>query len=587
MNTAKRELLKILLVVPLLLYAATSTTGANLKFVAIIYDVVTHNPIAGKMVNFQLENIATNQTVYQQTFTTNMNGEVITPSVLLDDSVWHSYSFSITDCQNNNVEFSDTLLATGSDTLFLFLGICHSIVPGNCVAGFTWTTDSLNAFIYSFSNTSTGNPTTFNWNFGDGTTSSLENPVKAYNSPGVYLVCLTISDTATNCQSTKCDVINITQGIVLQTTFVHQLDSFAVTPRLVNFADQSYSNITLNHYIWNFGDGTGALVANPVHQYQQSGQYQVCLISGFMGGLHDTACQQVTVPGYYNLWGQSFAGNAVMESGSVQLINPVYRQTGFRVVDEAPIGTYGFYYFAQRINHDYMLRMFPDPSDPDFYDYLPTYSGNRLYWKDADRVVLDSDVENYDISLIKRKDLAPGIGRIEGSVQLIFGEFIKDALVLLLDNADGKPVTYSFTDSAGGFVLDQLPYGTYRLLAEVPGLESTEIIIDVNPSGTIFTGQTILLSLVTSVAHPENEAIFTISPNPARDHILVTLSENPSEGYFTIFSVDGQLASRHIIKDSGTNQHQIDISNLPQGVYLLEYRSSDSRLVKRFIKSDN
>lgn len=583
MKTRKNWLLKILLIQSLLL-CSLFASGANLKFVAVVYDMVTYAPVAGKQVIFQLDNISSSQIVYQQSFTTNANGEIVPPSVTVNISAMYSYSFSMTDCNNSSVVFSDTFMVSGNDTLFLFLGICHSVAPGNCVASFTSSADSLNAFNYSFTNTSTGNPAAFSWSFGDGTASSLENPVKSYNAPGAYLVCLTISDTSANCQSTKCDVINITQGVVLQAAFSHQPDSFSTTPRLMLFSDQTYSNINLNRFIWSFGDGNGALVANPVHQYQQSGQYQVCLISGYMGGLFDTVCQQITVPDYYNLWGQSFAGNSVMESGSIQLINPVHQQSGFSVIDEASIGNFGFYYFAQRINHEYLLRTFPDANDPNHADYLPTYSGNKLFWKDAERIILDTDVENYDVSLIKKTGIPHGIGSIAGSVQLVAGEYVKDAVVLLLDAADGKPVAFVVSDSSGNYFIGQLPAGTYRLLAEVPGLVSSEIIIVIDPSNSMFTSQTILLSHLTSIEHPSMESSFIISPNPAGSYLNITMEGISGNGSFAIYSSEGKVIKEFQINTMGSNSYRIDIGNLPQGIYLLEYRSSDARVSGRFIK---
>jgi PKD repeat protein len=51
-----------------------------------------------------------------------------------------------------------------------------------------------------FTNTSI-NASIYSWNFGDGNTSSLENPVHAYTSPGIYNVKLTV------CDSVHCDSI--------------------------------------------------------------------------------------------------------------------------------------------------------------------------------------------------------------------------------------------------------------------------------------------------------------------------------------------------------------------------------------------
>ncbi len=45
-----------------------------------------------------------------------------------------------------------------------------------------------------FTDTSEGNPTSWHWDFGDGSYSTLQNPVYTYNNPGRYTVTLTVSD---------------------------------------------------------------------------------------------------------------------------------------------------------------------------------------------------------------------------------------------------------------------------------------------------------------------------------------------------------------------------------------------------------
>lgn len=84
----------------------------------------------------------------------------------------------------------------------------------NCQAGFTWTQTGPNTI--SFTNTSTGTNmnTMYNYNFGDSQFGFTANPVHTYGSPGTYMVCLVIYDSAW-CQSNFCDTVIVqnTQGI--------------------------------------------------------------------------------------------------------------------------------------------------------------------------------------------------------------------------------------------------------------------------------------------------------------------------------------------------------------------------------------
>jgi PKD domain/Bacterial pre-peptidase C-terminal domain len=45
----------------------------------------------------------------------------------------------------------------------------------------------------SFTDQSTGNPTSWSWNFGDGATSTEQNPTHTYRTPGIYTVSLTVT----------------------------------------------------------------------------------------------------------------------------------------------------------------------------------------------------------------------------------------------------------------------------------------------------------------------------------------------------------------------------------------------------------
>lgn len=47
---------------------------------------------------------------------------------------------------------------------------------------------------YNFTDTSLGSPSSWNWDFGDGTTSTLQNPSKTYTSSGTYTVRLTVTE---------------------------------------------------------------------------------------------------------------------------------------------------------------------------------------------------------------------------------------------------------------------------------------------------------------------------------------------------------------------------------------------------------
>jgi PKD repeat protein len=89
----------------------------------------------------------------------------------------------------------------GSGTSDSGSAACHGPVPPSTkpTASFTATTSGLTA---SFADTSTGSPTSWTWDFGDGATTSAQNPSHTYAQTGTYTVRLSATnaggtDTAT------------------------------------------------------------------------------------------------------------------------------------------------------------------------------------------------------------------------------------------------------------------------------------------------------------------------------------------------------------------------------------------------------
>ena len=123
-------------------------------------------------------------------------GDGSTPSLTPD----HSYS-----APGNY----DVCLSLVNITPPCFDNFCLSVtvVEYNCEPTFEYTRGDNN--LYSFSNTTTvGNVSSVLWEFGDGNTSTFNNPSYTYNAPGVYEVCLTTFDGDNACGLT-CQDINV------------------------------------------------------------------------------------------------------------------------------------------------------------------------------------------------------------------------------------------------------------------------------------------------------------------------------------------------------------------------------------------
>lgn len=143
-------------------------------------------------------------------------------------------------------------------------------------------TSSVASFTASFFDASGGSPTSWVWDFGDGGTSTQQNPSHTYTNPGNYTVCLISSNTCGS--DTTCSTI---------TVCAQPVAGFGYT---TNGMNASFTNTSTNGttYFWNFGDGINGTQQNPTHTYASTGTYTVCLIV-YNACYSDTTCIQVTI----------------------------------------------------------------------------------------------------------------------------------------------------------------------------------------------------------------------------------------------------------------------------------------------------
>jgi PKD repeat protein len=132
----------------------------------------------------------------------------------------------------------------------------------------------------AFTDTSTGSPTGWSWTFGDGGTSTLQNPSHEYTSAGTYTVALTASKAGSTSTATRTNYITVTPPAPVA-NFTSDRTSGTV-PFAVQFTDTSTGSPT--SWAWTFGDGATSTAQNPSHTYTSAGTYTVALTATNAGG---------------------------------------------------------------------------------------------------------------------------------------------------------------------------------------------------------------------------------------------------------------------------------------------------------------
>lgn len=170
---------------------------------------------------------------------------------------------------------------------------CPYILLAQPVANFSSNIVSgCSPIVVRFSDISTGSPTSWNWDLGNGTTSTLQNPSTTYINPGTYTVKLTVANAGGNNQKTVTNYITVYPSPVVN----FRGDSAAACPpkqvQFTNLTVPGSSGTTT--YTWDFGDGFTSNAANPAHTYTSVGNYSVTLIATNSQG----CTKSITKPNY-------------------------------------------------------------------------------------------------------------------------------------------------------------------------------------------------------------------------------------------------------------------------------------------------
>ncbi|MBC8045448.1 MAG: PKD domain-containing protein [Fimbriimonadaceae bacterium] len=140
--------------------------------------------------------------------------------------------------------------------------------------------------VVSFNDASANDPSSWYWIFDDDETSTEQNPVHTYAANGEYYVCLTAYNVTGS--DSKCYLVTIDGYEVTPVTDF----TYEVNDNVASFTDLSLNTPT--EWNWVFGDGASSDLQNPIHFYDDEGDYEVCLTTANGAG-ENTMCKTIQV----------------------------------------------------------------------------------------------------------------------------------------------------------------------------------------------------------------------------------------------------------------------------------------------------
>ncbi len=160
------------------------------------------------------------------------------------------------------------------------------------VANFTASvTSGCSPVSVTFTDQSTGAPKFWNWDFGNGQLSSVQNPTVSF-APGTYSITLVVrnNDGVNSITKTNLIVSNPSPNAAYTAD-----KTISCLPAVINFKDVSNANAgTLNDWFWDFGDGSTSTLQNPTHTYTTAGYFNV-----YLRVKSTTGCQSEAYNGRY------------------------------------------------------------------------------------------------------------------------------------------------------------------------------------------------------------------------------------------------------------------------------------------------
>lgn len=244
--------------------------------------------------------------VYISTTNNNIGSftKISTGSYTEAPTTWTQYTYNLNAYNGQNVYLA---IQCVSNDAFVFMiddiKVNTSTTVTAPTANFSGNPTTLcNGHSVSFTDLSTNNPTSWSWSFPGGTpsTSTQQNPTVTYNTPGVYNVSLTVSNSGGSNTMTKNNYITVNNCTPVA-NFVGNPTTLC-TGGSVSFTDQSSNNPT--SWSWSFPGGTpnSSTQQNPTVTYNTQGTYSVSLTASNASGSNTyTRTNYITVNNCTNI----------------------------------------------------------------------------------------------------------------------------------------------------------------------------------------------------------------------------------------------------------------------------------------------
>ncbi len=366
-----------------------------------------------------------------------------------------------------------------------------------------------------------------------------------------------------------------------QAAFEYYLDSLNNTPYVYRFFDVSTGDTASR--IWDFGDGNYSSEQNPVHIYEEGGDYTVTLtVTSPNGECSDTVSHDITTPTYYDFGGQVFIGDFPLNiepgDSSNQATALLFRKMNHRwyLMDQKDFWKLGYYWFVNKLEGEYLIRIDLKSDAEASDDYAPTYYVDNANWMTANTFYLNDTSYQESIWMQALKKLDNGIGTISGYLVEESRDSLElDNILIELLSGKGEIAAYTYSDENGDFYFDNLPVGTYTVLPEFPGYCGENISVTISAEQPNVSEIKSVIYDCQATGWGENPSAdnpaFDFFPNPANSYLTITCETGRlSNIKLEILDLLGNIQETKTLKIDSQKDYNLDVHHLNNGVYIVK-----------------
>lgn len=353
----------------------------------------------------------------------------------------------------------------------------------------------------------------------------------------------------------------------------------------------------------NLNSAGGLLTGQKINADQYGNVYMMGNFSGTNNQLGSVDVQSPEPEGLFvskfsyisNISGTVQNSNGTPMTGGMVKLYGFTRFQRSPLSDSAMIGVTGEFLLKDIPYGRYIIYAYPSFNvNP---KAAPTYYPGASNWDEATPVLVISDVPVTGINIrLKETPVNSGSSTLGGmiyepdtisvfkSTSSIQAKAVKKADVILVGKSKSTDnvIAYTTTDDFGDFAFNNVPQGSYTIIADIPGMphesyydvtiSNGEVIMNLDylVGEEVITAENEITALPVDISAGED---FTVYPNPSAGRLIIQSGKQVTGiSDIRLFTLSGQCVY-DVTVNLNEQGNMIDLSSMPKGIYLLKIES--------------